>query len=287
MVNMAAIKFEEINIKEMFGGFIDKSTDIGLNFFTKLLIGIAILIVGLILIKLARKAVAKILGRKKVDPIVTKFLDSVVRVVGWLLIIGAVLSSVGVATASIMAVLGTAGLSLGLALQGALKNFAGGVLIMIRRPFKVNDYVKVQEAEGTVLKMDVIYTTLTTLDNKAVRIPNGVLMDSIITNYTRLDTRRVDIPIGIHYDDNIKLAKELAQNIMEKCEYKIDEPESMIVVKELADSSVTLEVRMWVNTPDYWDAKFELNEQIKEAYDANGITIAYNQLDVHLVNNDD
>lgn len=274
-----AIKMTDMNVKSLWGSFFDWLTDFAVDF----LVALLIFVIGVFLIKLLRKLLARILKKRNSDPVVVKFLDSLLKVVGYVVIICLIFSQIGVTSSSIIAVLGAAGLSIGLALQGALKNFAGGVLILLNRPFTVNDYIETEGKEGTVQKMDIIYTTLNTIDNKLVKIPNGKLMDSVITNYTKNQKRRIDLPIGIHYDDDLKLAKEIATKIMDESEYKLVGDDNVVVVKELEDSAVTLEVRMWVKTEDYWNAKFDLNQKLKEAYDNNGITIAYNQLDVHIV----
>ena len=171
-------------------------------------------------------------------------------------------------------------------MEGCLSNFAGGVLILVTKPFVVGDYIMINSAsddvEGTVDKIDIIYTTLTTIDNKAIKIPNGTVSNSILTNFTHQIKRRVDVAVGIHYEDDINKAQSIADRVMRQCEYIMPEEDNMVVVKKLADSSVILEIRMWTLTENYWKGMFYINQAVKEAFDKNGITIPYNQMDVHV-----
>ena len=197
-----------------------------------------------------------------------------------------ILTLLGVPIASFIAVLGSAGLAIGLAMQGSLANFAGGVLILILHPFRVGDYIIDGSTgkEGTVDKIDLFYTTIITIDNKCITIPNGTLANSDITNATAMETRRLDIPVGISYNSDIKLAKDTLFEIINSQEKVHKDKGIKVFVKELADSAVILELRVWVNTEDYWDLKFLLNEIIKLEYDKIGIEIPYNQLEVYINN---
>lgn len=252
-----------------------------------ILIAIGIFILGRIVLKLIRKLFNNVLGKSNVDVGVVRFIDSIIKALGYTIIVIIICGQIGIQTTSFITLLGTAGVSVGLALQGSLSNFAGGVLILVTKPFVVGDYIKIdgaQETEGTVKKIDIIYTTLATADNRAIKIPNGTVANSTLINVTNQTKRRVDVMVGISYDDDIKKAKEIAANVMNSCKYILHKENNMVVVKELAESSVNLEIRLWTKTEDYWNAKFDINERIKYEFDKNGISIPFNQLDVHVHN---
>ncbi len=274
---------EELNNKvskltEITDELLSKVIDFGFD----LLIAIVIFIIGRIALKLIRKLFKNILNKSSVDIGVVKFVDSIIKVIGYLIILIIICGQIGIQTTSFITLLGTAGLSIGLALEGCLSNFAGGVLILVTKPFVVGDYIMVNDVEGTVEKIDIIYTTLDTIDNQCIKIPNGTLSNSVLTNVTHQTKRRVDVEVGIHYDDDIKKAKDIAGKVLEKCEYALPNEENMVVVKQLAESSIILEVRMWTLTENYSNGKFYLNEALKNEFTANGIRIPYNQLDVNI-----
>ena len=189
----------------------------------------------------------------------------------------------GFAASSIIAIVGSAGLAIGLALQGSLANFAGGVLILIMKPFCVGDYIIVGDVEGVVQKIDVVYTTLTTADNRAVILPNGKLADSNIVNATKEDRRRVDISVGIAYDAPLNLAKEVLMKIGESQKDRLPNEPIRVVVSELGDSAVILLIQLWVKPEDYWTTRWAMTEQIKKSFDEAGISIPFPQMDVHMV----
>lgn len=268
-------------LAQLIDGALDKLISFGFD----VLSAIIIFVVGKIVLRLIRKLFKNIFNKSSVDVGVVKFVDSFIKVVGYIIIIIIICGQIGIETTSLITLLGTASLSIGLALEGCLSNFAGGVLILVTKPFVVGDYIKIdgsQDTEGTVDKIDIIYTTLNTIDNKSIKIPNGTVANSILTNVTHQTKRRVDVEVGIHYEDDIKKAKEIAAKVMNGCEYILADDENTVVVKELAESSVVLEIRMWTATDDYWKAKFYVNEKIKAEFDKNGIRIPYNQLDVHV-----
>lgn len=265
-------------IKNITDGLWEKLIAFGIQ----LLAAIVIFVVGRFVLKHIRKFIVKLLEKKSVDAAAVRFLDSLLKVIGYIVILMIIFEQVGVKTTSLVTLLGTAGLSVGLALQGSLANFAGGVMILINKPFKVGDYIKVMDAEGVVREMNIIYTTLTTVDNKHVKIPNGNLANSVITNYTYDEYRRIDLEVSVSYDDDIKKAVKVAEATMNSSKYMVEGQDNMVVTKSLEDSSVVLEIRMWVSTPDYWPARFDLIHRIKEDYEGHEITIPYNQLDVHL-----
>ena len=282
--NVEEMQKDVSKLAEIFDGAVNKLINFGFD----LLSAIIIFIIGKIVLKLVRKLLKNIFSKSNVDVGVVKFLDSFVRVVGYIIILIIICGQIGIQTTSLITLLGTASLSIGLALEGCLSNFAGGVLILITKPFVVGDYIKIdgmQDVEGDVEKIDIIYTTLTTIDNKSIKIPNGTVANSILTNVTHQKKRRVDIEVGIHYEADMKKAKKIVKSAMENSPFILREENNQIVVKKLGDSSVVLEVRMWVKTEDYWNARFDMNERVKTCLDQNGIGIPYNQLDVHLHKN--
>ena len=240
--------------------------------------------VGKHVMKWLLKICSKALERAGFENGVIKFINSVLRFVCYAVMVMMVLDILGFQTASLIAVFGSAALALSMSLQGSLANFAGGILILITKPFALGDYIIAEGVEGNVAKIDIIYTTLQSIDNKSIKLPNGKLADSVLTNVTHQEERRLDVEVGIGYDDDIKKAKKIMADVMKKSEYGIKPEEEVVVVKELADSSIILEMRMWVKTEDYWNAKFYLNENVKYKFDENNISIPFNQLDVNLKN---
>lgn len=279
--NVEEMQNEVSKLTELLDGALNKLIDFGFD----VLSAIIIFVIGRIALKLIRKLFKNIFNKSNVDVGVVRFVDSFIKGIGYIIIIIIICGQIGIETTSLITLLGTASLSIGLALEGCLSNFAGGVLILVTKPFVVGDYVKIdgsQDVEGSVEKIDIIYTTLTTIDNKSIKIPNGTVANSILTNVTNQTKRRVDVMVGISYDDDVKKAKEIANDVMNSCKYIMSEEENVVVVKELGESSINLEIRMWTATDDYWNAKFDINERIKAEFDKNGISIPYNQLDVHV-----
>ena len=274
----------EQNVEELdkkvsrFSTVIDDGINKAIDFGFDLFLAIVIFIIGRIVLSLVRKLFKKIMNKSNIDEGVVKFLDSMIKVFGYIVIIITICGQIGIQTTSFITLLGTAGVSIGLALQGSLANFAGGILILITKPFSLGDYIIAEGVEGNVTKIDIIYTTLQSIDNKSK------LADSVLTNVTHQEERRLDVEVGIGYDDDIKKAKKIMADVMKKSEYGIKPEEEVVVVKELADSSIILEMRMWVKTEDYWNAKFYLNENVKYKFDENNISIPFNQLDVNLKN---
>lgn len=252
------------------------------DFGIRVLVAIVLYIVGKKIIKWLRKALRRALERSGVDEGVRQFLDSATKISLYFILAVAVVNQLGVETTSVVAVLGSAGLTLGLALQGSLSNFAGGVLILLFKPFKVGDYIieDTHKNEGTVSEIMIFYTKLMTADNKIVVVPNGILANSSLTNVTQQGKRRVDAYVGISYDADIRKAKEVLAELLRSEEALLEEEETYVFVDALEDSCVRLGCRFWVATGEYWGAKWRLNEQIKEAFDQNQIEIPYNQLTV-------
>lgn len=246
-----------------------------IEFTPKILVALAILIIGLIIIKLIVKASRKVMNNGGIDITLQKFLGDLV---GWglkILLIIVVISKLGVETTSFAAIIAAAGLAVGLALQGSLANFAGGVLIMIFKPFKLGDLVEAQGEVGVVKEIEIFTTKLTGLSNKEIIIPNGVLSNGNIVNYTTEGTRRVDLIIGVSYDADIKKTKEVLMNVLTSHPKVLKDPAPGVTVTELADSSVNFAVRPWCKTADYWSVYFDVTESVKLALDAAGIEIPY------------
>jgi small conductance mechanosensitive channel len=263
-------------------GTLDKMVDKLIDFGWHLLIAIAIFAVGKVVIRLMRKLVKNIFKKSNADEGVVKFVDSLVKFTGYVIVLIIICSEIGIETTSFITLLGTAGLSIGLALQGSLANFAGGVLILLSKPFIIGDYVMINGEEGTVTKIDIVYTTLVKADNRVIKCPNGEVANNTIINFTNQDGRRVDVKFSIHYDANIEQAKDIVKQVIENSPYTLKDKPNDVVVMLLDESGVNLETRAWVEPKDYWDAYFYLNEHIKNELEKNGIIIPYNQLEVHV-----
>lgn len=261
------------------GDLLDKAVAFGIS----LLIALVIFLVGRFLIKKLLKLMDKILERSSVDIGVVKFLNSVLKVILYVILLVIICGEVGIETTSFAALLASGGLAVGLAFEGSLSNFAGGVLILIMKPFVVGDYIESNGVEGTVDKIDIFYTSLITVDNKAIKLPNGTLSNSILINYSMNNKRRVDIEVGIDYSDNIKAAQKALLALMNTYDKMLKEESNAVIVKNLGESSIELQIRMWVRTEDYWEARFYLNENIRDVLKEAGVSIPYNQLDVRIV----
>ncbi len=247
----------------------------------RILFALLIFIVGRIIIRYANRLLRKATDRKAVDPTLKSFLTSAVSAVLNILLILTIASTIGIQMTSFVAIIGAAGLAVGLALQGSLSNFAGGVLILLFRPFSVGDFIEAQGVLGSVADIKILYTILNTPDNKRVVIPNGSLANSTVTNFSLNPTRRVDFVYGISYEDSIDKAKETINGLIEKNELIEKDPAPVIGVLEHADSSINLAVRVWCLRQNYLKVMFGMNEDVKKAFDKEGITIPYPQRDVH------
>ena len=239
--------------------------------------GISVKVISMI-VMLARKT----LEHRNADVGVIQFLCSVIKYGLYFILFMVILNLFGVATTSAVAVLGSCGVAVGLALQGSLSNFAGGVLILLLKPFVVGDYIIEGSNEGTVYEISIFYTKLKTADNKVIVIPNGNLSNSSLTNMSHMDRRRVDVVIGIAYEADIRTAKEVLYEVADKDPARIKEEEPLVIVDNLGASSVDIGVRIWVPTELYWEAKWRLMENMKYALDEHGISIPYPQLDVKI-----
>ena len=269
-----------------FGEWVESLLPRALDFVIEVALAFVFIIIGMKLIGWVRKILRKSLERNHADTGLVQFLDSLVKYGLYILLALTILQRFGVQTTSIVAAIGSVGVAIGLALQGSLSNFAGGVIILLIKPFKVGDYVIQGSLEGNVSEIQLFYTTLTTPDNRKIIIPNGQLADNSLINATAADTRRVDIKVGISYNSDVKLAKDLLLKLGENDPDTLREEGKapMAAVEELADSSVNMLLRVWTQTDKYWDVKFRLTEAVKFAFDEAGIEIPFNQLDVHLIN---
>ncbi len=262
------------------------AVEVGLEFGLSLFTALAIFVIGRWVAKALSRGLRKVLQAQKVDKILETFVSNIVY---WLLmafVIIAAITELGVKTTSFIAVVGAAGLAIGLAMQGSLSNFAAGVLIVLFRHYKVGDYIEAGGVGGSVMAVQILTTTLKTPDNKTIIIPNSQIMNGIITNYSANDTRRVDMTFGVGYDDDIDKVRTAIREVVEADPRVHKEPAPVIVVGALADSSVNFNVRPWVNTSDYWPVYWDLTEAIKKRFDKDGISIPFPQRDVHIVKDD-
>jgi small conductance mechanosensitive channel len=247
-----------------------------------LLGALVILVLGWIGARILTSFARRAMTRAALDETLVRFVASLVYVVTMTLVVIAVLGRLGVNTTSFAAVIAAAGLAIGLAFQGTLSNFSSGVLLIVFRPFTVGDYVEAAGVSGTVEEVQIFTTQLKTPDNKRVIVGNADVMGGAITNYSANPTRRVDLVFGIAYEDDLAKAKQIAARLLSEDERVLDDPAPVVAVLELADSSVNLAVRPWVATADYWNVTFDLNERMKLAFDAEGITIPFPQRDLHV-----
>ncbi|MEJ2604367.1 MAG: mechanosensitive ion channel [Gammaproteobacteria bacterium] len=259
-----------------------KAQTLATEFGVDLIAAIAIFIIGRWIANLVTKAIRRLMERADVEPTLVKFLSNIIRTLLLLFVILAAISQLGVQTTSLIAVLGAAGLAVGLALQGSLSNFAAGVLIIIFRPYKVGDYIEAAGTAGTVDEVQIFTTVLKTPDNKKIIVPNSQITGDTITNYSAHDTRRVDFTFGIGYGDDIDKAKKIIEEVLTSDERVLKDPAPQIVVSELADSSVNIVARPWAAAADYWGLKFDVTETVKKRFDAAGISIPFPQRDVHI-----
>lgn len=249
----------------------------------KVIAAIAIFIVGRWIAKLIRRIVRRVMDKAEVEPIIIGFVSSMAYIALLAFVVIAALGQLGIQTTSFIAILGAAGLAIGLALQGSLANFAAGFLMIIFRPFKVGDFIEGAGVAGVVQEIQIFTTTLKTPDNKTIIIPNAKLSGDNIINYSAQETRRVDMTVGVAYDADLAHVKNVLNDIISTDKRILADPAPQVAVAELADSSVNFVVRVWTKTADYWGVKFDATETIKNRFDAEGIGIPFPQRDVHIV----
>jgi len=265
---------------------IANSQDILLNYGLKVLAAIAIFLVGKWVSNLLTRLVRRLMEKSGVEAILVNFIANITYAALLVFVVLAALNQLGIQTTSFIAVIGAAGLAIGLAMQDSLSNFAAGVMLIIFRPFKTGDFIEAAGTSGTVLQINIFTTTLKTGDNRLIHVPNGNIISGNIVNFSANETRRIDLLYGIGYDDDIKQAKAIIEHILKSDDRVLDEPAPTIGVAELADSSINIAVRPWVKTEDYWATLFALNEIVKEKFDEAGISIPYPQTDIHLIKQD-
>lgn len=256
-----------------------------IDFLPNICAAIAIYVAGLFIIKLILKIMSKGLNSRHIDVTIHKFITSIVHVVLTIIVIVMALSALKVPMASIVTTIGAAGLAIGLALQDSLSNVAGGFIILFSQPFKCGDYIKIDNSEGNVDSISILYTRLLTIDNKAICIPNGSVAKSTIINLTAEKYRHLELKFSISYSDDYHKAISLIRDILENDEMVLNSPEEPLVVMcEHSSSAIIILMRAWVPTENYWEVRFRLLEKVKDAFDSNGISIPFDQLDVHIKN---
>lgn len=268
----------DISLKDFF-------TTIGDNFVAaipSIITAAILLIIGIVLSKLILFIMNKGMERSHIDKTVTRFSYSLVKIILYVLVATIVLAVLGIPMSSIIAVIGTAGVTVGLALKDSLSNIAGGFTILITKPFAIGDYILTEGAEGTVELISIWYTKLLTNDNKTVFIPNGQIISSKITNYTMQKTRRVDITFQISYDNDFRMAEGIIRDILDRHEKVLKDKEYTVRLSSQSESSLDIVCKAWVMKDDYWDVYYDVLAQVKDAFDENGIEIPYRQLDVHM-----
>ena len=251
-----------------------------------IVMAILIYIVGKIVVGIIINVFGKVMQRSKYDDMLVDFIKAILNAILMLFVIIASLNELGVDTTSLVAILGAAGLAIGLSLQGSLQNFAAGVMLLVFRPFKAGDFVEAGGAAGVVKSISIFTTIMTSGDNKEIIVPNGQIYSGTITNYSAKETRRVDMVVGIGYDADLRKAKEILNEMVRADERILSEPAPTVAVSELADSSVNFVVRPWCKASDFWGVKFDFTEQVKLRFDQEGISIPFPQMDVHLHKND-
>lgn len=253
-----------------------------LQYGVKVLMALVIFVIGKWVVKRLSMVLEKLMEKNAIDPAIRHFTGSLVYYALLIFVCIAALGQLGIQTASFVAIVGAAGLAVGLALQGSLSNFAAGVLLLIFRPFKVGDFIEAAGISGVIQNIQIFTTELHTGDNKKVIVPNGRIISGNIINYSANDTRRVDLVFGIGYQDDIDAARAVIESLLAADERVLDEPKPLVAVVALADSSVNFVCRPWVKSSDYWPVHYSLTEAVKKAFDANGISIPFPQRDVHL-----
>lgn len=269
-----------------FQKYLDEHTPELISFGIKVVLSIVVLYIGSRLIRWGLGLVRRSLGRTGMDKGAVQFLCSFLKALLYILLIFGIGMNFGIKESSVAALLGTAGVTIGLALQGGLSNLAGGVMLLIFKPFQVGDYIIVDKAngwEGTVYKIEICYTTLLSVDYRHIVIPNGTLSGNTVVNLTARDMRKLELKIGISYDSDMHKAKQILEQIIKDDKGTREDQGMLVYVDELAENAVTLGLRVWVPTEDYWTVRWRLNETIKDEFDRQGIRIPYRQLDVHLI----
>ncbi|MBR2275606.1 MAG: mechanosensitive ion channel [Lachnospiraceae bacterium] len=288
MIFLTDIKIEDLGDvaeveKSIFRQFTDNLKLNSLDFLMRVLIAVVVLLLGIRVIRFVRKWFSKLLEVRGLDESMIRLLDEIIRFVLYFLLIMFIAAHFGVDAASIIAILGSAGLTLGLAFQGALSNFAGGVLIMSTKPFKIGDFIEITGSHtGTVTGIGLVHTRLLTIDNRVIIVPNGELANTTIINYTDREKRRVELEVSIPYSQDIDAAKKVISDVIREEPLLLKEDDILIYVNAMSSSSVDLGIKVYTKTENYLKAKWSLTENLKKALDANGIEIPFTQVDVHM-----
>lgn len=276
MVLLELIKTEH-DLNAALQGLLTQASQLGWT----LIKAFIIFIVGRFLIRLLNKFIRQILSKRNIEPSVRTFVSSLVNVVLMVLLIISVVGALGVQTTSFAALLASAGVAVGMALSGNLSNFAGGLIILLFKPYKVGDYIESQSVSGTVKEIQIFHTVLNTPDNKIIYVPNGSLSSSVVINYSYQTMRRVDWTFGVEYGTDYERVKQQLESILSKDSRILSEPASQIALNQLADSSVNFVVRVWVKSADYWDVYFDINKNVYQTFNEVGINFPFPQLTVH------
>ena len=269
-------------MEEILGVSVETITANAFVWAKQLVIALLILWIGMRIVKVMLSGFKKAMSLRDMDPSLTTFLESLLKITLQAFVLIATINQLGVATTSIVAVLGAAGLAVGMALSGTLQNFAGGAMILMFKPFKVGDFIEAQGYSGTVKSIQIFVTTLTTPDNKLIILPNGALSNGSLVNFSAQDFRRVDWVFGIGYDADLDEAKATVRGLLESDDRVVKDKPILVELGAMADSSVNLTTRAWVKAEHYWDVHFAMNEDVYKSFNAKGISIPYPQMDVHL-----
>lgn len=281
---MQEIASDPDGIWSALGHFFKNILDAMLGALPTLLIAVAVLIVGLILTKISIKLLSKGLAKTKLELTVIKFTSQIAKIALYVLLVTIVLSILGIPATSIITVIGTAGVAIGLALKDSLSNVAGGFLLLLTRPFKIGDYIISNGVEGTVAQISVLHTRLNSSTNQAIFVPNGQVINAVVVNNSGNDTRRVDFKFSISYNDDYEKAHDIILDILTKHPLALKTPQSLVRMYEHGSSSIVIAARVWTETSNYWSVYFDVTEQVRAAFIENNIEIPFNQLDVHVVN---
>ncbi|MCL1932815.1 MAG: mechanosensitive ion channel [Candidatus Azobacteroides sp.] len=276
----------DINLSTLtWSDLVDFLSHQALDFGQRLLICIVIYIVGKKLIRFLNKALGKLMNSRKLDASVISFLNSLIDILLTVVLLITIINILGINNSSFIALFASFGVAMGMALSGTMQNFAGGVMILLFRPYKIGDYIQAQGQEGTVKSIQIFSTVLTTLDNRTIYVPNGGLSNNIIVNFNNQDTRRIEWTIGIEYGTDYDKAKSILQSILSSDKRIFNDPSPYIAMKALSESSVDLLIRAWATRSDYWDIYYDINEQIYKVFEINGINIPFPNVTVHLSDN--
>jgi small conductance mechanosensitive channel len=273
-----SLDVKSINWVNLLDTLMDKALDFGI----KVIACIVIYWVGRKIIKYVYLLLSKLLNARGIDPSISSFLKSFINILLTVILIIAMINTLGINTTSFVAILASAGVAMGLALSGTLQNFAGGIMILLFKPFKIGDFIQAQGQEGTVKEIHIFNTEIIAPDNKKIFVPNGGLSSNVIINYNKEENRRIDLTLGVDYGTDFDFAKSVILSILESEKRVLSQPASLVALKTLNESSVDILIRIWVNRADYWDVYFNLNEQIYKVFAQKGINIPFPQMTVHL-----